>query len=208
MEHISSKYEANLKRSSGRVLDLKKCLDLQMKQISDAADKLLEDHRAGKNVTDGIAFWRTRLASLKSYHDGINTELDTQRKLMAREHTRIQQEERGRYEKLRGLTSYALATGQGSPELKLLHDAIGDVLDATADDAREEAKKTVDLVLQFAKFGDERQVDSTPVLNEYESIADPAYATTFFKQNEAEIQRQFQMRLDHETNLKGGKNND
>ena len=193
---LTSQYKANLERSQAKVLDLKTCIEAQKLQITQACDKMLADHRAGKPVAEEIQYWQKRSESLKGYFNSISAELDHQKELMDKELDRMEQAVRAEYQQMRGLTSYALASGQGSPELQLLHDSLGDVLDAKNGRDREDARKTVDLSLKFAKFGNEVEQPDNSILGQYESIGDPADSTAFYREHEAEIQGQFQARLD------------
>ena len=190
-------YKANLERSQAKVEDLKTCIEAQRLQIAQACDKMLADHRAGKPVADELAYWQKRSDSLRSYYGSITAELDHQKDLMNKEHDRAEQALRAEYQKMRGLTSYGLSTGQATPELQLLHDSLGDLLDAKNDPDREDARKTVDLCLKFAKFGNEVEQPDNSILGQYESIGDPADSTAFYREHGAEIQRQFQARLDN-----------
>ena len=157
---------------------------------------MLADHRAGKKVADEIQYWQKRSESLKGYYNSISAELDHQKELMNKEHGLLEQAVRTEYQAMRGLTSYALGTGQGSPELQLLHDSLGDVLDAKNDSDREDAKKAVALCLKFAKFGNEaKHKPDTAILDEYERLED-GDATFYYKQHEEAIRAQYQARLD------------
>jgi hypothetical protein len=197
-------YKASIERSEAKVEDLRKCITEQTRAISVACDKMLADHRNGKKVSDELTYWQKRAESLKGYYKTIDTEHEYQKEQMSKERDRLEQAVRAEYEKMRGLTSYALGTGQGSPELQLLHDSLGDVLDAKNGPDREDARKTVDLCLKFAKFGNEAKLD-TGILDEYESIADPEHSSAFYKQHEATIKAQYQLRIDAANSTKESK---
>jgi hypothetical protein len=197
-------HKASIERSQAKVEDLRHCIEEQKITITAACDKMLEDRRNGKNVSDELAYWQKRSESLKGYYSAVDAELANQKALMDKEHSRIEEAVREEYAKMRGLTSYTLGTGQGSPELQLLHDSLSDVLDAKSDHDREAAKKTVDLCLKFAKFGNEAKPD-TGVLDEYEAITDPEYSSALYRQHEAAIKAQLQTRIDAANSTKEGK---
>jgi hypothetical protein len=199
-----SKYMAGVERSEERIRDLGRCIEEQRSAISEACDRMFADRRAGKNVTDEIAFWQTKVKQLKGFCDALVAEKDNQTALLKQEGERLDGEILHQYRLMRGLTSYGIANGMGTPDLQLLHASLDDVLNAKTDSDRVAAKKTADLVFQYGKFGNEAKSD-TAILDEYESIEDPEYSSAFYKQHEATIKAQYQLRIDAAKSTKEGK---
>jgi hypothetical protein len=191
---ISPQYKASLERSEAKIADLQGCITKQKKELAAACDKMLKDHKKGKNVEDELAYWQKRAPQIKGYCDAIIAEMDVQIELQKKELDRIKKEGLRQRQLMRGLTSYAVATGDASPDLLLLHATLGDLLDAKNDHDREEADKTVSLIMKYGKFGNEAKPVST-VLDEFERLEGEA-ASEFYRQNETAIKAALQVRFD------------
>ena len=191
---ISPQYKASLERSEAKIADLQGCIEKQKTELAAACDKMLRDHKKGKNVSDELAYWQKRAPQIKGYCDAIIAEKRVQIELQKKELARIDEERQRQYQLMRGITSYALGTGQGDVDLQLLHDSLGDVLDAKNDIDRQEARKTTDLVLKYGRFGNEREAKpDTRLIDEFERLEGEA-ASEFYRAHEEEIKAELQAR--------------
>jgi hypothetical protein len=101
---------------------------------------------------------------------------------------------RGRFEKMRGLVSFAIATGSATPDARLLFDSLGDYLEAKSESDRTAAHRAVNLCLVHGNFD---SADREPVaddiddriLAQFEAISDPAEQSRFYNKHRDEIHR-------------------
>jgi hypothetical protein len=98
-----------------------------------------------------------------------------------------------KYEKMHGLLSYALANCGISGEAKLLHDSLGDFINAKNERDRNDAGRTISLCFEHGNmFADKPDVG---ILEGFESL-EGEQAAIFYKKHQAEITKQQQARID------------
>ena len=99
---------------------------------------------------------------------------------------------RGRFEKMRGLVSFAIATGSATPDARLLFDSLADYLDAKSESDRNAAHRAVNLCLAHGNFDStEREPGADDIadriLAQFEAISDPAEQNRFYAKHKNEI---------------------
>jgi hypothetical protein len=108
----------------------------------------------------------------------------------------VDEEQRGVFERMRGLLAYGFATGQTTPDCQLLYDTLGDYLEAKTDGDRKAAHRAVDLIFAHGNLGDKRGETGGEdrIIAEFEAITDPERRTAFYNRHSTEIQRGFDAR--------------
>lgn len=103
---------------------------------------------------------------------------------------------RNYYQKMRGLLSYGIATGQTNPDCRLLYDSLGDYLEAKSESDRGSAQKAVNLCLQHGNFDstEGESVADDEVLRRFEAISDPEDRSRFYSKQQKEILAAFEAR--------------
>jgi len=106
------------------------------------------------------------------------------------------EEQRGVFEKMRGLLAYGFSTGQTTPDCQLLYDTLGDYLEAKSDGDRKAAHRAVDLIFAHGNLGDKRAETRAEdrIIAEFEAITDPERRTAFYNKHSTEIQRGYDAR--------------
>ena len=125
---------------------------------------------AERPAEDEIAYLGKRVEALHGYHRAIEAEKDRQIEL-------LDKAERGELEKMHGLLSYAIASGQVSAEAQLLHGSLADFLSAKNDADRQAAKRSVHLCLEHGTLTKCDKKPDTAELDEFEFISDPEDAS-------------------------------
>jgi hypothetical protein len=105
----------------------------------------------------------------------------------------LHEEQRGLFERMHGLLSYGIATGQSTPDCQLLFDTLGDYLEAKTDGDRKAAHRAVDLIFQHGNLGDKRSETAAGdrILAQLDEIRDPEEQSRIYAQHRDEIHQAF-----------------
>lgn len=190
---LQHQFKAQLEQSQSKVRDLGAILNEEKASIDAACDKLLAKAKRGKASQDEIAYLGKRVEALHGYHRAIEAEKDRQIEL-------LDKAERGELEKMHGLLSYAIASGQVSAEAQLLHGSLADFLSAKNDADRQAAKRSVHLCLEHGTLTKCDKKPDTAELDEFEFISDPEDASAYFRQHKDVINAQMDARRNSNIN--------
>ena len=183
-----------IEQSEAKLRKLQTSLDEEQASVSKAAKKYEANQRRGKVTKELVsegAYLAKRMAALKERYQNV---IAAQEAHLALQEQAIHHQ----LEKQHGLLSYAIASGEVSAEMQLLHGSLSDYLNAKSDIDRARAKRDVDLCWEHStlpKLGKKSSSPDTAILDEYEALADED-ATAFFREHKDVIQSQLQARMD------------
>jgi hypothetical protein len=109
----------------------------------------------------------------------------------------LDEEQRGAFERMRGLLSYGIATGQTNPDCRLLYDSLGDYLDAKTDGDRRAAHRAIDLIFQHGNLGDRRDKVAgadEEITRQFESMEAGESRSAFYNEHVDAIRRAYDAR--------------
>jgi hypothetical protein len=178
-----------IKQSEARLAELRATLDTEQASVS-AASRKYEGNLGRRKPDDSAgAHLAMRMKALKGRYEAFITEQDKHLELQNRAiHDQL--------EKQHGLLAYALATGDLSPEMQLLHGSLADFLNAKNDADRKAAKRSIDLCWTHSTLPEVGKKVDTAILDEFESIEDPEERSRFYREHTATIASQLQARQD------------
>ena len=184
--------DSQLEEGRANLAKLQADLDAEQASVSEASKKYEANQRRGKVtkqlVSEG-AYLAKRMATLKERYQNViaaqEAHLELQKQAM---HHQL--------EKQHGLLSYGAANGGLSAELQLLHGCLADYLNAKSDADRASANRSIRLCWEHSTLPKVvgGQKPDTVILDEFESIQDPEFASAYYRQHEATIKAQLQVR--------------
>lgn len=185
-----------IEQSEAKLRKLQASLDEEQASVFAAEKKYQGNLKRGKATDSEGAYLAKRMGALKERYQNViaaqEAHLDLQKQAI---HHQL--------EKQHGLLSYAIASGEVSAEMQLLHGSLADYLNAKNDIDRARAKKDVDLCWEHStlpKLGEKSSAPDTAILDQYERLEDED-ATAFYKENQTAILAQMDARRASQNNI-------
>jgi hypothetical protein len=140
------------------------------------------------------AYLQMKLAALE---EASAAAVEAKDRLIAIHTEAADEETRDIYERMHGLLAYGAAMGTNTPDCQLLHDSIGDYLEASSPGDRKAAERSISLIFEHGDLGDKDRKaarEDDRILKEFEAISNPESRSAFYSQHKAQIMAAYDAR--------------